>query len=125
MPTPISKETKRPSKQELTSELTPSQTIGVLFGAATLTRDYSTVGTYRQLRAVRKDPTVSLARGLLISCIRAGSWNVEADEDVDEKVTDFIKHVLPLREDFLYNVIAHGLVDYCLLYTSPSPRDRS
>ena len=112
MTIPINKKAKKASKADLTAETTSSQTISMLWGAQTLTRDYSQVGTYLQLRAVRKDPTVALARGLLVSCIQAGSWNVEADPDVDEKVSQFIQHVLPLREAFLDNVIAFGLVDY-------------
>jgi len=49
---------------------------------------------------------------MLVSCIQAGSWNIEADEDVPAEVTEFIEHILPLREDFLFNAIAYGKVDY-------------
>lgn len=112
MTIPISKKSKKSTKADLKTELTGSQTVGILFGGNTLTRDYSVSGTYSELRAVRRDPTVSLARGLLISCIRAGSWSIEADSDVDEKIRDFMNHILALRDDFLYSTVAFGLVDY-------------
>lgn len=108
----IDKDAEKSSKDTLKAELTSSQTVGVLYGQTVLTRDYSTVGTYSELRAVRRDPTVSLARGLLISCIRAGSWNIEADEDVGDDKREFMKHVLALRDSFLCNAVGYGLVDY-------------
>lgn len=101
------------AKKKLTEELTGSQTISYSFGQGTLSKaSYAQTGTYAQLRAVRKDPTVSLARGLLISCIQAGSWNIEADEDVSDDIREFIEHILPLRDSFLYNCIALGRVDF-------------
>ncbi len=99
---------KKPKKKEVTGP----QTISYSFGDSTLVRSYTTIGTYPQLRAVRKDPTVSLARALLISCIQAGSWSIEADDDVSEDVTKFIEHMLPLREEFIYNAVAFGKVDF-------------
>jgi len=100
-------------KTKLTKEVTPAQTISFTYGRNVLTRpNYDLRGTYAQLRAVRKDPTVSLARGLLVSCIQAGSWNIEADEDVRDDVREFIEHILPLRDKFLYNCITFGRVDY-------------
>lgn len=93
-------------------ETTGQQTISYIYSLGELSRDYTRVGTYKQLRAVRKDPTVQLARGLLISCIQAGSWNIESDEGVRDDVTEFMEHILSLREDFLYNAIAYGKCDY-------------
>ncbi len=94
------------------AEQTGIQTISYSFGTGILRRDYSKVGTFAQLRAVRRDPTVQLARALLISCIQAGYWNIEADDDVSPDVLEFMEHILPLREDFLYNAIAFGKVDF-------------
>ncbi len=99
---------KKPKKAELTGP----QTVSFSFGDSTLVRSYTTVGSYKELRAVRKNPTVQLARALLISSIQAGSWNIEADEDVSAEVQEFIEHVLPLREDFIYNAVAYGKVDF-------------
>lgn len=94
------------------SEKTGPQTISYSFGDGILQRDYSKVGTYVQLRVVRRDPTVQLARSCLISCIQAGYWNIEADKDVNPDIVEFTKHILPLREDLLYNTIAFGKVDF-------------
>ncbi len=96
-----------------TDELTGNQTVSFSFSNGILiTPSYATRGTYTQLRAVRKDPSISLARRLLISSILAGSWNIEADEDVSSDVTEFMEHILKLRDDFLYNCIAYGQVDF-------------
>lgn len=102
---------KKKRKPRIT-ESTGPQTISYSFGDGILNRSYTTVGTYVQLRAVRKDPTVQLARALLVSCIQAGSWNIEADEDVSEDIVEFMQHILRLRDDFLYNAIAFGKVDF-------------
>jgi len=94
-------------------ETTGPQTISYSYGIGELlTPNYATRGTYAQLRAVRKDPTVSLARGLLISSILAGSWNIEADDDVNDDVIEYMEHILKLREAFIYNCIAYGRVDF-------------
>ena len=101
---------RKPRKAKV--ELTGPQTVTYSFGDGVLNRSYITVGTYPQLRAVRKDPTVQLARAMLIGCILAGSWNIEADEDVPAEVKEFFEHVLSLREDFIYNAVAFGKVDF-------------
>lgn len=103
---------KTSKKKPKRVELTGAQTISYSFGDGLLNRNYTTVGTYVQLRAVRKDPTVQLARALLVSCIQAGSWNIEADEDVPVEVQEFFEHVLPLRENLIYNAVAYGKVDF-------------
>lgn len=104
----VEKDKRSPKKLEVTGP----QTISYSFGDGILKRDYVRVGTYAQLRAIRKDPTVSLARTLLVSCIQAGSWNIEADDDVSDDVKKFMNHILPLREDFIYNAVAFGKVDF-------------
>ncbi len=74
-------------------ETTPAQTISYSFGTGELARpNYAIVGTYAQLRAVRKDPSVTLARALMIACIQAGSWTVEADDDVRDDVLEYMEH---------------------------------
>ena len=93
-------------------ETTGIKTISYSMGDRTLVRDYTKIGTYNELRAVRKDPTVQLARALLISTIQAGSWNIETDEDVPDDVREFIEHILPLREELIYNAVAYGKVDF-------------
>lgn len=104
--------TKNLNEPVATGEVTSAQTISFRYGDGLLSRDYTGVGTYAQLRAVRKDPTVSLARGLLVSTILSGSWNIEGDDDVPAEVLEFMEHVLKLREDLLYSAVAYGRVDY-------------
>ena len=100
--------TRKPKKAETTGP----QTISYSFGDGVLNRNYTRVGTYTELRAVRKDPTVQLARALLISGIQAGSWGIEADDDVSDEIREYFKHVLPLREKLIYNAVAYAKVDF-------------
>ena len=93
-------------------EATGPQTVTYSFGEGLLNRSYTNVGTYAQLRAVRKNSTVALAREVLVSGIQAGSWSVEVDDDVSDDVQEYLQHVLKLREEFLRNTIAYGRVDY-------------
>ena len=49
--------------------------------------------------------------------------------DISEKIDDFLKNDAPLSAivfDYYFNFIPYfiNLFSYCLLYTSPSPRDR-
>lgn len=89
---------------------TDAQTVSYLFDSNELTRE--SIGTYAQLRQVRKDPTVSLGRGLLVSGIMAGSWSIESTEDAPEGVIDFVKSLLPLREGIMKNAVSYGRVDF-------------
>jgi len=102
-------ETKKPKLGEVTG----GQVIGFSMWQNTLSRpSYAQTGTLAQLRSVRKDPTVSLARNLLISAISAGSWNLECDDDVDENARLFMEHLLPLRDSFIAACVGGGRVDY-------------
>lgn len=93
-------------------EITGIQSVQYTYGDGLLHRNYSNVGTYTQLRTVRKDPTVILARAMLIAAIQAGSWNIECDEEVNEEMSLFMEHILKLRDVFLFNCVAYGRVDY-------------
>ena len=100
-------------KRKIEREVSGKQTISYSFGDGLLARPaYAASGTLAQLRLVRKDPTVSLARRLLVSSIQAGSWNIEADEGVPEEIVEYMEHVLPLRDWLVYNSVAFGQVDY-------------
>ena len=102
--------TKRP---RLKREVTKHQSVSYTYGDGLLTRpSYAAAGTLTELRAVRKDPTVQLARSLLISAIQSGSWNIEADDGVPEAIAEFMQHVLRLRDSVVYNAVAFGQVDY-------------
>lgn len=95
------------------SEITGTQQVGFVDTTGILHKDTSKVGTITELRALRKDTTVALGRGLLISGIIAGSWSVEADEGVSDDVIDFItKTLLPLRSQLMKSAVGFGRVDY-------------
>ncbi|KKM89469.1 hypothetical protein LCGC14_1248380 [marine sediment metagenome] len=101
------------AKQKVTKEVTGSQSVSFIFGDGVLTRpNYALAGTLAQLRAIRKDPTVILARTVLVSAIQAGSWNIEADDDVPEAIVDDLQHLLDLRSSLIHNSVAFGKVDY-------------
>ncbi|HUV84268.1 MAG TPA: hypothetical protein VMV86_01080, partial [Methanosarcinales archaeon] len=96
------------------SEKTGNQTISISYAydGKLLIPNYALRGTYTQLRAIRKDPTVSLARQLVISAIQAGSWNIEADEGVGVRIPKFLEHVLKLRDDLIMHSVAYGKIDF-------------
>lgn len=98
----------------ITDEITKLQTILVTpTYDGELPRDTTLVGTYAQLRALRKDSTIALGCGLFVSGILAGTWNVEADEGVDEKVVKSISdNLLPLRTAILQPCVDFGLINY-------------
>lgn len=103
----------RITEQPEFSEITGAQTVSVSYGDNTLSRDSSKFGTFADYRLLRKDATVALGRGLLISGILAGAWSVESDEDVAEEVTEFITAtVLPLREQVMRASVAFGRCDF-------------
>ena len=94
------------------TEISGSQSSSMTFGDSVLQRDYSKVGSYADLRKVRKDPTVTLARSVLVSSVLAGSWVIDVDEGVSDDVKEFVEHVLPLRDGYLSNAVAFGRIDY-------------
>lgn len=89
---------------------TGAQTISYLYDSDVLPREK--VGSYSELRLVRKDPTVALGRGLLVSGVMAGSWSVESTDDAPDAVVDFVKRLLPLREGVMKNAVGFGRVDF-------------
>ena len=95
-----------------TTEKTGVQTVTYLYDSDEIRRDLSTFGTYAAYRALRRDPTVALGRGLLVSGIMAGSWSVESDEDTRPEIVEMVNALLPLREDIMRTVVSYGRVDF-------------
>ncbi len=96
-----------------TKTRTGIQTITYSFSADdTLHRSATEFGTYAAYRLLRKDPTVALGRGLLVSGVLAGSWSVEADDGVPAALTDYVATLLPMREQIMRAAVGYGRVDF-------------
>ena len=94
---------------------------GTITGSQSISYSYSTdgtlakpadFGTYAEYRALRKDPTAALGRGLLVSGVLSGSWSVESDEGINEAAVESIKTLIPLREEIMRNAVGFGRVDF-------------
>jgi len=99
-------------KRPKLGEQSGPQTISYSYGEGILARDFAKFATYKDYRELRLDPTIALARGLLVSGVLAGYWSVEADDNVDEKVVQSIEDLLPLREQIMQNAVGFGRIDY-------------
>jgi len=89
-------------------ELTGAQirTFAVYGGDLSLTLP----ATYDTYRAMRRDPTIALARQLTIAPVIAAEWSVEADEGVPDEITTFIaEQFLPVREPFIESALLGGV----------------
>ncbi len=96
-----------------TKTRTGIQTINYSFSPDdTLHRSTSEFGTYAAYRLLRKDPTIALGRGLLVSGVLAGSWSVEAAEGTPDALVDFVATLLPLREQIMRAAVGYGRVDF-------------
>jgi hypothetical protein len=71
-----------------------------------------TAATLKDYRAMRKDPTIALARWLVTAPVVASGWSVEATKDAPEGAKDLIeKYFLPIRMHLLRTVM-YNLIDY-------------
>lgn len=69
----------------------------------------SAPATYATYRAIRKHPTIALARALSIAPIVAGNWSVEADEDVPDEAVELIsRDLMPIREPLVQAAMENG-----------------
>lgn len=92
--------------------ITGMQTINYLYDSETLERSTTLFGTYADYRKLRKDPTIALGRGLLVSGVVAGSWSVEGNEGVAQEMLDFVETLVPLREQIMRCSVGYGRVDF-------------
>jgi hypothetical protein len=69
---------------------------------------------YATYRAIRRDPTVALARAVVMGPILTSTWSYEAaDDTVPSEWVDFIKSQIdPLRDYILRTAIGFGAIDY-------------
>ena len=69
-----------------------------------------TGGSYATYRAMRKDPTISLARTAMGAIVLAGNWSLEADDDVNNEVVAEVQSwLMPLRETIVGNAVYGGI----------------
>ena len=95
------------------TELTGIQTVLYTYSNHVLSRPTATLGTYKLYRELAKDPTIALAKGILVSGVLAGSWSVEADKGVSEDRVEFIKDLLiPMREFIMRSAVSYGRVNF-------------
>lgn len=95
------------------TELTKMQTVLIrpTFNGE-LPRD-TTVGTFRELRLLRKDSTIALGCSLFVSGILAGAWSIEANEGIDDKIIESISDsFLPLRTAILQSCVSYGRLNF-------------
>ena len=67
--------------------------------------------TYDDARAIRRDPTVRLARLLSVAPILAAAWSVENDADADPRAIDFVDKIRKFRSHIIKEA-AFGMLDY-------------
>lgn len=93
-----------------TGEQTRAQQVVVSYGAGAQDLTNPLPQSYDTYRAMRKDPTIALARALTIAPVVAGEWVVEADDEVDEERIKFIRdRFLPMREPILQQTLLGGI----------------
>lgn len=98
------------TRKELTQEITGVQ---VATSLATNELTNPLPKSYDTYRAIRKDPTVALARALIVAPAVAAEWAVESDEDVDDERVEFIRDQLfRHRETIVESAMSFGHVDY-------------
>ena len=68
--------------------------------------------SYRKLEAMRRDPTIGLARDIRVAPLQIANWDIESDDDVPQEWVEFIKkYTLPLQDDYVRSA-AYGKADY-------------
>lgn len=96
----------------VTKEKTPGQiAIGLTSYDGELSKN-ETQGKYSTFREMRKDPTIALARQLVIAPILASSWSVERKEGVEDEIVDFIDDQLSSVRLHLLETAMLGCIDF-------------
>jgi hypothetical protein len=67
---------------------------------------------YSTYRAMRKDPTIALARTLVVAPVLASSWSIEAEQDAPDGAQEFVNEQMqPIRMHLLRTAMLGG-IDY-------------
>ncbi|MDK1039688.1 MAG: hypothetical protein QGD91_12400, partial [Actinomycetota bacterium] len=70
------------------------------------------VATYKTYRAMRKDPTICMARQLLMAPILASAWSIQEKEDAPEGARDFIDDQMSAVRLHLLGTAMRGCLDF-------------
>ena len=90
-------------------EATTRQSVSIVMGDE-LTTGFPSGVSYATYRAMRKDPTIALARGLIGAAALAGSWSVEADDDAPDDSVSLIGDIFPsMREQIMEHAVFGGV----------------
>lgn len=68
--------------------------------------------SYATYRAMRKDPTIAMARTLIISMVLSGEWSVEADDDAPDEWVKFIQDTITKHRMALLHTAISGSIDF-------------
>ena len=91
-------------------EQTGAQDGNVSIGVGTVVQSNPLPKSYNTYRTMRKDPTIALARALVIAPVVAGEWRIEADDEVDDERIKFIQdQFLGIREPFIEAALFAGI----------------
>jgi hypothetical protein len=95
-------------KPEL-KEKTKYQLISSVISQDYLVKQQSCGMTFKKYRELAKDPTNNLAKTVLVGVLLSGSWSIEADEDVDDEIIEFIqKQIIPQRPMITQTVMEYA-----------------
>lgn len=94
-------------------EKTGPQTVQTLvFGEPNLSKTDGGITWYKKARKMRRDPTIALARALVMAPALASNWSIEALDDAPDGAQDFIdKHLQSVRLHLLKTAMS-GMIDF-------------
>lgn len=84
--------------------------VSVIFGGKLVKS--TTLATYKTYRLMRKDPTIGMARQLLMAPILASGWSVLAEEDAPEGAKEFINAQVTKIHLNLLSSALQGCIDF-------------
>lgn len=68
--------------------------------------------TYKRMRELRVDPTIALARMLVVAPAVAAGWTTEGRDDVEQEMVDFIDEQLQSKRIHILRTALYAHVDY-------------
>jgi hypothetical protein len=68
--------------------------------------------TYEEYRRVRRDPTISLCRAVIVAPILSNVWAVKSHEGVDPQIVKFISDQMLSKRFRIMESSLHGMIDF-------------